>query len=103
MTHRAPDTPDDSGIVFLSNGIDDAVATARAAAEAKNVGDFGANTAQQCLQADLVDEIVVHLAPVLLGEGVRLYGGPDVRRIDLECTAVAESGRLTDLRFPVAK
>jgi dihydrofolate reductase len=103
LTHRLPDAPHDPGITFLSDGIEGAVATARAAAEGKNLEVFGATTAQQCLDADLLDEIVVHLAPLLLGDGVRFYGGPGVGRVDLERTTVAESGQLTDLRFRVVK
>jgi hypothetical protein len=72
------------------------------AAKGKSIEILGANTAQHCLQAHLLDEIVVHLAPVLLGDGVRFYGGPDLARIDLERTALAKSGQLTDLRFRVA-
>jgi hypothetical protein len=45
----------------------------------------------------------VHVAPVLLGDGVRFYGAPGVGRVDLERTAVLESGQLTDLRFRVLK
>jgi dihydrofolate reductase len=103
LTHRPPDAPDDPEITFLSDGIDNAVATARAAADGKNLVIFGANAARQCLDAGLLDEIVIHLAPVLLGDGVRLYGAPDASRVALERTAVAESGQLTDLRFRVTK
>ena len=103
LTHRPPDAPEDPGIGFLSDGIENAVATARRAAEAKSVGIFGATTARQCLEADLLDEIVVHVAPVLLGDGVRLYGGPGYGRIDLDRVAVAASGQLTDLRFRIVR
>ena len=51
----------------------------------------------------LLDEIVVHVAPALLGEGVRLYCGPDAGRVHLERTAVAESGQVVDLRFRLAE
>lgn len=70
---------------------------------AKNVVVFGANVARQCIGHGLLDEIVVHLAPVLLGDGVRLFGGPGTRRVDLERTSVAQSGQLTDLRFRVGE
>ena len=105
LTHRPPDAPPDPGITFLSDGIQNAVATARAAAEGKNLGIFGANTAQQCLETHLLDELVVHVAPLLLlGDGVRLYGGgPGVHRVELQRTALAESGQVTDLRFRVVK
>jgi dihydrofolate reductase len=103
LTHRPPDPPPDPEVTFLTAGIEQAVATARAAADPKNLEIFGAETARQCLQADLVDEIDVHIAPVLLGDGVRLYGGPGAERIELERTVLAEAGQLTDLRFRVAR
>ena len=99
ITHRPEDVPDDPDVTFLSAGIEDAVATARAAAGEKNLEIFGADTARQVLAAGLLDEIVAHIAPVLLGDGVRLYDVPGSRRIDLERTAVAESGGVVDLRF----
>jgi dihydrofolate reductase len=101
LTHRPPDNADDPGISFLSVGIEEAVATARAAAEGKNLEIFGADVARQCLSAGLLDEIVIHLAPVLLGDGVRFYGAPPAGRVDLTRTTLAESGQLTDLRFRV--
>lgn len=50
-------------VTFLADGVDNAVATALSSASGKNIEIFGANTAQQCLQAHLLDEIVNHLAP----------------------------------------
>lgn len=103
LTSRPSDVRDDEGIRLLSGSIEDAVAAARTAAEGKDVVVFGASIAEQCLRAGVLDEIVVHLAPLLLGDGIRLYGGPGVGRVDLERTAVAASGQLTDLRFRVAQ
>jgi riboflavin biosynthesis pyrimidine reductase len=59
---------------------------------------FGANLAAQCLRDGLVDEIVIHLAPVLLGSGVRLIEAADVDPTPLERTLVARSGQITDSR-----
>jgi dihydrofolate reductase len=101
LTHRP--APDDPSVTFLSDGIRSAVATAREAAGGESVGIFGANVARQTIEAGLLDEIVIHLAPVLLGDGVRLYGGRGAGRVNLERTAVAESGQVVDLRFRVAK
>jgi dihydrofolate reductase len=103
VTHRPPDDSSDPTVTFLSDDIEHAVATARGAAGDKNLEIFGADTARQCLGAGLVDEIVVHLAPVLLGDGVRLYGGPEAGQVDLERIAVAESRQLTDFRFRVKR
>jgi riboflavin biosynthesis pyrimidine reductase len=64
---------------------------------------FGANLAQQCLRAGLLDEIVIHLVPVLLGEGIRLIDTSDFVPVALERTLVATSGQITDLRFTVRR
>jgi dihydrofolate reductase len=93
LTHRPAHDP---AATFLSGPIEDAVATAKAAAGGKAVGLIGADVARQAVEAGLVDEIVVHLAPILLGAGTRLYTG---KRTALERTALHEAPQLTDLRF----
>lgn len=101
LTHRPGDVPADSRFVFLSAGVADAVATAKAAAGDNAVGILGADLARQCLDLGLVDEIVVHLVPVLLGSGVRLFdGGAPVGLRKLRCD---DSGQITDLRFEVVR
>jgi dihydrofolate reductase len=104
VTHKAPATVADwmTG-TFVTDGIEHAVASAKAAAGTKNVVVFGASTARQCLEAGLLDEILVHLAPVLLGDGVRLFDRVRGRPIKLEKIGAAESGQLTDLRFRVLR
>ena len=102
LTHRPDDAPDDPTVTFLTEPVREGVAIASEAAGGKNVGIFGANVARQVLEAGLLDELVVHVAPVLLGDGVRLYGGPDARQVQLERTALAESGQTVDLRYRVA-
>jgi dihydrofolate reductase len=105
LTHRAADHDvSDPGITLLTTDLEDAVRTARDAAGGKNVEIFGANLAAQCLAKGLIDEIVVHVAPVLLGDGVRLYGeAEDRERVDLDVTDRVESGRLQSLRFRVKR
>jgi dihydrofolate reductase len=103
LTHHAPADPPDPEIRFVGGPIEDAVAHAREAAGGKHVGIFGAQTARQCLDAGLLDEIVIHLAPVLLGDGVRLYGGPGFPRVQLERIDATLSPQLTDLRFRVRR
>jgi riboflavin biosynthesis pyrimidine reductase len=48
-----------------------------------------------------LDEIIIHLAPVLLGDGVRLFAAPGGQRVRLEPTHVTRTGPLTDLRVRV--
>ena len=104
LTHEAPATvPDWMTGTFVHDGIEDAVARAKTAAGDRNVGLLGASMAHQCLDAGLLDEIVVQVVPVLLGDGVRLFDRPRSQEIKLEKTSVSESGQLTDLRFGVLR
>jgi dihydrofolate reductase len=99
LTHRPPDDAANDSVTFLSTPLADAVPSALQAANGNNVVIFGADLARQCLHAGLLDEIVIHLAPVLLGAGVRLYDSIGTDPITLTRTALATTGQLTDLRF----
>ena len=103
LTHRPAEADHHPAITFLADELGDAVATATDAAAGKDVVVFGASIALQCLRAGLLDEIVIHLVPVLLGDGVRLIDAPDLGTIALERTRVATSGQITDLRFAVGR
>ena len=59
--------------------------------------------AGQCLQRGLVDEILVFVLPVLLGDGIRFYSSPGLAKIDLEPVSSTRSGAVTILRFRVRK
>jgi dihydrofolate reductase len=102
ITHEPPAEPPDPEIRFVSDGIDQAIAAAREAAGGRDVGILGANTAQQAVAAGLVDELVIHLVPLLLGGGIRLFG-PELERVRLERLSVGQSGDATDLRFRVLR
>ena len=101
LTHRTPDQAAPGTVTFLSTPIGDAVSTARRAADGRNVVIFGASLARQCLREGLLDEIAIHLTPVLLGDGVRLYESIGTDPIVLTRTEVAVTGQLTDLRFRI--
>ncbi|MFF8414097.1 dihydrofolate reductase family protein [Streptomyces omiyaensis] len=101
LTHRPPDDPDPA-VTFLTCGLEEAVATARAAAGGRNLEVLGADVAAQCLRHGLVDEILVYVLPVLLGDGVR-FSPPGLGRIELEPFATTRSGAVTTLRFRVRK
>jgi dihydrofolate reductase len=87
---------------FIDKDIEAAVARATRAAGAKNAGILGANLAKQCQEHGLLDEIIIHLAPVLLGDGVPLSAVPGGQRVRLEPSHVGRTGQLTDLRFRVS-
>jgi dihydrofolate reductase len=103
LTHEPPRDEQDPTIRFVSGDIRRAVATALEAADGKNLLVLGANVVGQCLGAGLVDEIWIRLAPVLLGDGVRLFGASGGRPINLETISVTQVGATGDLRFRVVK
>lgn len=86
---------------FLDTSIEQAVTAAQHAADAANVVILGANVARQCLEAGLLDEIIVHIAPVLVGEGVRLFQSAGGAPIRLEAISSHVEGETTVLRYAV--
>ena len=101
LTHEPPDPPD-AAVTFLTGDIGGAVARARSAAGGKNLEILGAHVAAQCLQRGLVDEILVYVLPVLLGDGIR-FSSPGLARTKLEPISSTRSGDATILRFRVRK
>lgn len=104
VTHHArePVTIGPLTFNFVTEGVERAVELAKKAAGDKRVALLGASISQQCLSAGLVDEIVIHLLPLLLGEGIRLFNGSDKER-ELKQEGVTTSGQITSLRFSVVK
>jgi dihydrofolate reductase len=108
LTHHAREPVTKQGgttFTFVTDGIESGLEQARAAAGDKNVAvGGGADVAQQYLKAGLLDELQIHVAPVLLGDGVRLFEnhlGPERREI--ECTRVIESPAVTHLRYGIVR
>jgi dihydrofolate reductase len=90
---------------FVTDGIESALEQARAAAGDQDVAlGGGASVAQQYLRAGLLDALQIHLVPVLLGDGVRLFDDHlAAGQARLECTRVIESPAVTHLRYEVAR
>jgi dihydrofolate reductase len=101
LTHR-PLEPPDPDVTILSGDIGEAVATALNAAGGKDLEILGADVAGQCLERGLVDEILVYVLPVLLGDGIP-FSSPGLTPVDLEPMSSARSGDATMLRFRVRK
>ena len=87
---------------FVADGIVSALDQAKAAAGGKDIIVMGANAAQQYLKAGLADEIVLQLAPVLLGAGTRLFDHLGAEHIELTRTRLIGSPFVTHLKFDVA-
>ncbi|MDQ3660551.1 MAG: dihydrofolate reductase family protein [Actinomycetota bacterium] len=89
---------------FVTDGIEAALEQARAAAGDKNVGIWGgANIIREYLKAGLLDEMQIHLIPILLGDGIRLFEDLDPEGIELRKTTSIETPGATHLRFEVVK
>jgi dihydrofolate reductase len=103
VTHRVGDQPDrTSGFEFV-DGIEAAVKRARQIAGDQQVGIGGdASIAQQALRAELVDELQIHIALVILGAGRPLFGELGTR-LQLERARVLDSPFATHIKFGVLK
>jgi dihydrofolate reductase len=86
---------------YRSGDVGPVVAEALAAAGDGNLVVTGGDVPRQCVGAGLVDELLIHVAPILLGEGTRLYDAAG-SRILLERIRSSEAGPITNLRFRVA-
>jgi dihydrofolate reductase len=102
VTHHPRDPVTVGGLTFtFVNSIECAVELAKAAAGEKNVMLLGASINQQCLNAGLVDEIMIHLAPVIIGQGIPLFANLPAGDIELERIDLVATGQITSLRFRV--
>jgi dihydrofolate reductase len=101
LTHHAPDTPV-PGVTFVGD-LHSGVAAAKAAAGDKYVNVLGAEVARQCLDAGLLDEILVCIAPVLLGDGVRLFDRPGGTDVKLERVSLSQAPGATNLWLRVSR
>lgn len=103
VTHQAPaDSPADGVYTFVTDGIESALRQAQAVADGRDVAIMGgADLIQQCIAAGLVDEIGIHLVPVLFGGGTRLFEHLGDGHIQLEPVDVIKSPLAVHLRFRV--
>jgi dihydrofolate reductase len=89
---------------FVTDGIESALEQAREAADGRDVAlGGGANVAQQYLKAGLIDEMQIHVVPVLLGDGARLFDNLGDAKVGLECTGAIEAPGVTHLTYRVVK
>ena len=102
VTHRPEEEPEGAGFTFVS-GVKEAVERAAEAAGGKDVHVMGgADVIRQALEADLVDELAIIIAPVVLGGGKRLFEGYS-RSLDLEHLGVRQSPYATFIDYRVRR
>jgi dihydrofolate reductase len=107
VTHHARDTLVKDGgttFTFVTDGVESAVEQARRAAGDKNVAVAGgANIVQQVLRGGWLDRLQLHISPVLLGDGMRLFDVADHDHIELSRTRVVETDGVTHIQFEVVR
>jgi len=103
VTHQAPQDTLENGVYsFVTDGINGALAQAQAAAGDKDVVVMGgANVGRQYLRAGLIDEVQIHLVPVVLGAGTPMFD--DVGRLDLTTLEAVRSEHATHLRYRIER
>ena len=105
VTHQAPERSPDGGVYhFVTDGIESALRQARAAAGDKIVTVMGgADLGRQYLAAGLVDELSIHLAPVLFGSGTPMFQPLDMGHVQLELVETIGSPLGVHLRYRIVK
>lgn len=89
-------------VTYVTDGIESAMAQAKAAAGSKDVQVRGAYTGQRALEAGVLDEVQIHLVPVLLGRGHRLFDLMPAE-IELEIIRVVDTPAATHVRYRVVR
>jgi dihydrofolate reductase len=103
LSHGVPDDVPQGGVYTFVDGLETALARAREAAGDKNIAVMGADTGRQFIDRGVVDEISVHLVPVLFGSGTPLLDGGVGEHITLEIVDVRETELATHLRYRVVR
>jgi len=106
LTHEPPTDwsyPGSEDFHFVTEGIAAAIETAQRIAGERNIGVAAGTIARQALDAGLLDEIAIDLAPVIMGSGRRYFGeNPAPMRFG-DPTTIVQGRRVTHLRFPVER
>jgi dihydrofolate reductase len=105
VTHTAPQewVKEGSPFIFVTDGVESAIAQAKKVVGDKDVALSSASIAQQALKAGLVDEMFIDVAPVLLGGGVRLFDKLGTEPIELESIRAIKAPGVTHLGFRVVR
>ena len=98
---RARPSPPPGHARYVTDGIESCVAQAKAAAGGRDILLHGAATAQACLRAGLLDEMELHLVPVLLGQGRRLFDDLPPDHVELELVRALDGPGVQHLRYRV--
>jgi dihydrofolate reductase len=99
LTHHPADAAPAEGVTFLSCDVSEAVRIGLEAADGKNLEVFSPTIGRQLLERGLLDEIDLHIAPVLLGDGIRLFDNPGGQPIRLEQPDAEDPRAAVNVRY----
>jgi dihydrofolate reductase len=99
LTHHPEDAIPDPGITFLTCDVAEAVEIGLAAANGKDLELHSQDIARQCVEHGLIDEFRVHLAPVMLGTGIRLFDHPGTDPVRWSRIHDGDPAETVDLRY----
>jgi dihydrofolate reductase len=99
LTHHPEDAKPADGVTFLNCGVAEAVRIGLDAADGKNLEVFSPTIGRQLLGLGLIDRIDLHVVPILLGDGIRLYDNPGGVPIRLDRAGTDDPRGAVDLRF----
>jgi dihydrofolate reductase len=103
VSHGLPEDVPEGGVYTFVADVDTALARARETAGDKNISVMGADVGRQLLDAGVIDEISIHVVPVLFGSGTPLFGEGVGEHVTLELTGVSETDYATHLRYRVVR
>jgi dihydrofolate reductase len=103
VSHGVPNDIPEGGVYTFVDDVDTALARARETADDKNISVMGADVGRQLLDAGVIDEISIHVVPVLFGSGTPLFGAGVGEHVTLELTGVSETDYATHLRYRVVR
>lgn len=103
VSHSVPDDAPVDGVYTFVDNVEAAFETAKKLAGDKDIYIQGADVAQQFLKHGFIDEILIHLVPVLFGSGTRLFAGLDGEHAFLETIEVIQTTEAIHMRFRVVK
>jgi dihydrofolate reductase len=99
LTHHPEDARPTAGVTFLNCGVVEAVRIGLEAARGKNLEVFSPTIGRQLLGLGLIDEIDLHIAPILLGHGIRLYDHPGGEPIRLHRVGSGDPTSVVNVRY----
>jgi dihydrofolate reductase len=101
VSHSIPQDVPDGGVYTFVDSVEAAFETAKKLAGAKDVLIMGADVAQQFITRGLIDEVSIHLVPVLFGNGTRLFEGLEGEHLSLQILEVIQTPEAVHMRFRV--